>query len=113
MRELLTQYGFDGEAPIIQGSALAALEGRDLEIGEEAIEKLMNAVDKHIPTPVRDLDKPFLMSIEGKIENNKKKNFFFNILIIVISFRRVFNFWTWYSSNGSSRERNYYQRSRN
>ncbi|CAG8566595.1 2715_t:CDS:2 [Funneliformis caledonium] len=67
MRDLLTQYGFDGEnTQIIQGSALAALEGRDPEIGEKAIEKLMDAVDKHIPTPVRDLDKPFLMSIEGK-----------------------------------------------
>ncbi|CAB4431527.1 unnamed protein product [Rhizophagus irregularis] len=65
MRELLTQYGFDGEnAQIIQGSALAALEGRDPEIGEKAIEKLMEAVDKHIPIPTRDLDRPFLMSIE-------------------------------------------------
>ncbi|KAF0500673.1 Elongation factor Tu [Gigaspora margarita] len=65
MRDLLTQYGFNGEeTPIIMGSALAALEGRDPEIGEKAIEKLMDAVDKHIPTPVRDLDKPFLMSVE-------------------------------------------------
>jgi elongation factor Tu len=67
MRDLLTQYGFDGEkSPIIQGSALAALEGRDPEIGKKAIERLMNAVDTHIPTPIRDLEKPFLMSIEGK-----------------------------------------------
>ena len=67
MRDLLTHYGFDGEkTPIIQGSALAALEGRDPEIGEKAVEKLMNAVDTHIPTPIRDLEKPFLMSIEGK-----------------------------------------------
>src|SRR5438270_626883 len=52
MRDLLTHYGFDGEkTPIIQGSALAALEGRDPEIGEKAVEKLMNAVDTHIPTP--------------------------------------------------------------
>ncbi|OZJ03227.1 Elongation factor Tu, mitochondrial [Bifiguratus adelaidae] len=65
MRDLLTQYGFDGEnTPIVQGSALAALEGRDPEIGEKAIEKLMEAVDAHIPTPQRDLDKPFLMPIE-------------------------------------------------
>nr|CAG8436468.1 9985_t:CDS:2 [Entrophospora candida] len=65
MRDLLTHYGFDGEkTPIIEGSALAALEGRDPEIGEKAIEKLMNAVDTHIPTPIRDLEKPFLMSIE-------------------------------------------------
>ncbi|CAG8628586.1 2520_t:CDS:2 [Paraglomus brasilianum] len=65
MRDLLSHYGFDGEkTPIIQGSALAALEGRDPEIGEQAIWKLMDAVDKFIPTPVRDLDKPFLMSVE-------------------------------------------------
>jgi elongation factor Tu len=66
MRDLLTQYGFDGEkTPIVQGSALAALEGKNPEIGEKAIEKLMEEVDKHIPTPKRDLDKPFLMSVEG------------------------------------------------
>jgi elongation factor Tu len=67
MRDLLTQYGFDGEAtPFVQGSALAALEGRDPEIGEQAIDKLMAAVDAHIPTPQRDLDKPFLMPVEGE-----------------------------------------------
>lgn len=66
MRDLLTQYGFDGEnTPIVMGSALAALEGRDPDIGEKAIEKLMNAVDAHIPTPIRDLEKPFLMPVEG------------------------------------------------
>ncbi|KAG0170868.1 translation elongation factor Tu [Apophysomyces sp. BC1034] len=65
MRDLLGEYGFDGEnTPIIQGSALAALEERDPEIGAEAIKKLMAAVDAHIPTPVRDLDKPFLMPVE-------------------------------------------------
>ncbi|KAI8072453.1 elongation factor Tu [Gongronella butleri] len=65
MRDLLTEYGFDGEAtPIVKGSALAALEGRDPEIGEKAIMELMDAVDNHVPTPVRDLDKPFLMPIE-------------------------------------------------
>lgn len=65
MRDLLAEYGFDGEAtPIIKGSALAALEGRDPEIGEKRIHELMDAVDAHIPTPVRDLDKPFLMPIE-------------------------------------------------
>jgi elongation factor Tu len=65
MRDLLAEYGFDGEAtPIIKGSALAALEGRDPEIGEKPIHELMAAVDAHIPTPVRDLDKPFLMPIE-------------------------------------------------
>ncbi|CEI96674.1 Putative Elongation factor Tu [Rhizopus microsporus] len=65
MRDLLSEYGFDGEnTPIIKGSALAALEGRDPEIGEERVRELMDAVDAHIPTPVRDLDKPFLMPIE-------------------------------------------------
>ncbi|KAL0135000.1 elongation factor Tu [Mucor lusitanicus] len=65
MRDLLAEYGFDGEAtPIIKGSALAALEGRDPEIGEKPIHELMAAVDAHIPTPTRDLDKPFLMPIE-------------------------------------------------
>ncbi|CAG8534865.1 25110_t:CDS:10 [Cetraspora pellucida] len=72
MRDLLTQYGFNGEeTPIIMGSALAALEGRDPEIGEKAIDKLMDAVDKHIPTPIRDLDKPFLMSIEGTVATGR------------------------------------------
>ncbi|CRG83084.1 elongation factor EF-Tu [Talaromyces islandicus] len=65
MRELLTQYGFEGEeTPIIFGSALCALEGRKPEIGEQKIDELMNAVDTWIPTPQRDLDKPFLMSVE-------------------------------------------------
>ncbi|KAI9476332.1 MAG: elongation factor Tu [Benjaminiella poitrasii] len=65
MRDLLAEYGFDGEnTPIVKGSALAALEGRDADIGEKAIQELMEAVDSHIPTPIRDLDKPFLMPIE-------------------------------------------------
>ncbi|KAI8804941.1 P-loop containing nucleoside triphosphate hydrolase protein [Cladochytrium replicatum] len=65
MRDLLTEYGFPGEdTPIVKGSALCALEGREPEIGEKAILALMDAVDKWIPTPQRDLDKPFLMPIE-------------------------------------------------
>ncbi|KAJ5727785.1 Elongation factor Tu [Penicillium malachiteum] len=65
MRELLSTYGFEGEeTPIVFGSALCALEGRRPEIGTERIEELMNAVDTWIPTPERDLDKPFLMSVE-------------------------------------------------
>lgn len=65
MRELLTTYGFEGdETPIILGSALCALEGRRPEIGEEKIDELLAAVDSWIPTPQRDLDKPFLMSVE-------------------------------------------------
>lgn len=63
IRELLSEYGFDGEAtPIIRGSALKALEG-DAEYGK-AIEDLMDAVDSWIETPERDIDKPFLMPIE-------------------------------------------------
>lgn len=65
MRELLSGYGFEGEeTPIIFGSALCALEGRRPEIGTEKVDELMNAVDTWIPTPERDMDKPFLMSIE-------------------------------------------------
>lgn len=65
IRELLTQYGFDGDnAPIIMGSALCALEDRNPEIGEKAILKLLDAIDEYIPTPERDLDKPFLMPVE-------------------------------------------------
>lgn len=66
MRELLSEYGFDGdESPVIMGSALCALEGREPEIGEKAILKLLDAVDKHIPTPVRDLEQPYLMPVES------------------------------------------------
>lgn len=65
MRELLTSYGFDGdETPVIMGSALCALENKRPEIGEQKIDELLQAVDDWIPTPSRDLDKPFLMSVE-------------------------------------------------
>jgi len=65
MRELLTTYGFDGDnTPVIMGSALCALEGKKPEIGQQRIDKLLEAVDEWIPTPQRDLDKDFLMSIE-------------------------------------------------
>ena len=62
IRELLGEYGFDAECPIIKGSALKALEG-DAE-NEQAIRDLLAAVDEYIDTPERDTDKPFLMSIE-------------------------------------------------
>ena len=62
IRELLGEYGFDSECPIIRGSALKALEG-DPE-AEKSIRDLMAAVDEYIPSPVRDTEKPFLMSIE-------------------------------------------------
>ncbi|KAF1346194.1 elongation factor Tu GTP binding domain-containing protein [Delphinella strobiligena] len=65
MRELLTSYGFEGDdTPIVLGSALCALENRQPEIGVEKIDELMNAVDEWIPTPTRELEKPFLMSVE-------------------------------------------------
>ena len=63
VRELLSKYGFDGDnAPIVKGSALKALNG-DPD-GEKAILELMKVVDEYIPTPVRDVEKPFLMAVE-------------------------------------------------
>jgi len=63
IRELLTEYGFDGDnTPVVRGSALKALEGSEAD--NKAIDDLMDAVDAWIPTPTRDTDKPFLMSIE-------------------------------------------------
>jgi len=65
IRELLTSYEFPGDTiPIIKGSALAALEGRDEEIGKNSIIELMKAVDEHIPQPSRPVDQPFLMPVE-------------------------------------------------
>ncbi|RYO96032.1 hypothetical protein DL763_003424 [Monosporascus cannonballus] len=65
MRELLNTYGFEGdETPVIMGSALMALEGKRDDIGAQKIDELLKAVDEWIPTPERDLDKPFLMSVE-------------------------------------------------
>ena len=62
IRELLGEYGFDSECPIIKGSALKAIEGDPAN--EQAVRDLMAAVDDYIDTPERDTDKPFLMSIE-------------------------------------------------
>ena len=65
IRELLTSYKYPGEkTPIVKGSALAAVEGRDEEIGKNSILELMKAVDDFIPQPARDVDKPFLMPVE-------------------------------------------------
>jgi len=65
VRELLSSYQFPGDdIPVIKGSALAALEGRDPEIGADKIMELMNAVDSYIPQPERPKDLPFLMPIE-------------------------------------------------
>ena len=65
MRELLTAYEFPGDdIPVIQGSALIALEGGDESVGKRSIDELLEAVDEHIPTPDRPIDQPFLMPIE-------------------------------------------------
>jgi len=65
VRELLTSYQFPGnDIPVIRGSALMALEDKNPELGEQAVLKLMEAVDSYIPQPARDKDKPFLMPIE-------------------------------------------------
>jgi elongation factor Tu len=65
MRELLNTYNFEGEeTPIIFGSALCALEGKQPEIGVEKVDELLKAVDEWIPTPDRDIQKPFMMSVE-------------------------------------------------
>src|SRR6185312_16337284 len=64
-RELLSSYEFPGDdIPIVKGSALAAVEGRDAPIGEDSIMNLMTAVDTYIPQPARPLDQPFLMPVE-------------------------------------------------
>ncbi len=65
VRELLSSYDFPGDdIPIIKGSALCALEGREPEVGQKSIDELMEAVDSYIPQPERAKDRPFLMPIE-------------------------------------------------
>jgi elongation factor Tu len=65
VRELLSGYEYPGDdIPIIKGSALAAVEGRDATIGEDSINELMTAVDVYIPQPERAIDKPFMMGVE-------------------------------------------------
>ncbi len=65
VRELLSNNSFPGnDIPIVRGSALAAVEGRDAPIGEDAIMNLMTAVDTYIPQPERPIDQPFLMPVE-------------------------------------------------
>jgi elongation factor Tu len=65
IRDLLTYYQFDGDnIPVVRGSALCALEGTNPELGRGSILALMDAVDQYIPQPERNLDRPFLMSIE-------------------------------------------------
>jgi elongation factor Tu len=65
VRELLSSYDFPGdEIPVVRGSALAAMEGRDEAVGKESVMKLMEAVDSYIPQPERPKDRAFLMPIE-------------------------------------------------
>jgi len=65
IRELLASYDFPGDdIPIITGSALKALEGEKTDLGEDSIQRLMDAVDSYIPEPERAVDKPFLMPVE-------------------------------------------------
>uniref|UniRef100_A0A3Q2Z296 Elongation factor Tu n=1 Tax=Hippocampus comes TaxID=109280 RepID=A0A3Q2Z296_HIPCM len=66
IRELLTEFGYDGDnTPVVIGSALCALEGREPELGINAIMKLLEIVDSYVPLPKRELEKPFLLPIEG------------------------------------------------
>lgn len=66
IRDLLSKYGFPGkDIPVIRGSALKALNGDDSEIGSKAIMKLMDALDSYVKEPTREIDKPFLMAVEG------------------------------------------------
>ncbi|MPC12661.1 Elongation factor Tu, mitochondrial [Portunus trituberculatus] len=66
VRELLTEMGYDGDnVPLIKGSALCAVEEKNPELGKDAIEALMAEVDKHIPTPQRELEKPFMLPVES------------------------------------------------
>lgn len=66
IRDLLKKYDFPGDQiPFIRGAAVKALEGDQGELGAQAIEKLMNALDTYIPLPAREIDKPFLMPVEG------------------------------------------------
>ncbi|EDV22622.1 expressed hypothetical protein [Trichoplax adhaerens] len=65
IRDLLQEHGYDEDTPVIIGSALCALENRNPELGVKSVEKLMEAIDAHIPIPERELDKPFLLPVEG------------------------------------------------
>ncbi|OAD55111.1 Elongation factor Tu, mitochondrial [Eufriesea mexicana] len=66
IRDLLTEMGYDGtNVPVIKGSALHALNGTEPALGRDAVLKLLDAVDTYIPTPTRELDKPFLLPIEN------------------------------------------------
>ena len=65
LRELLSFYKYPGDdIPIVRGSALAALEGTNDEIGKNAVLELMSQIDEYMPAPERPLDKPFAMPVE-------------------------------------------------
>ena len=106
IRELLEEMGFSEEnSPIVKGSALAALDGSNEELGKKAIEELMHIVDTSIPTPVRDLNVPFLMPIDhvhdikgrgcvltGRLERGKLKvNYHVNVSFILSSYSHKLN----------------------
>nr|XP_046191829.1 elongation factor Tu, mitochondrial [Oncorhynchus gorbuscha] len=66
IRELLTEFGYDGEnTPVVIGSALCALENKQPDLGVNAVLKLLAVVDEYVPLPKRELEKPFLLPIEG------------------------------------------------
>jgi elongation factor Tu len=66
LRELLSDFGFDGyNTPFICGSALLALKGDESELGEQSIQKLLDVIDEYVPTPQRDITSPFLMPIDN------------------------------------------------
>jgi elongation factor Tu len=113
MRDLLSTYNFDGEnTPIVMGSALAALEGRDPETGEQKIIELIKACDEWLELPVRkcfgskerrtvsfgtgDLEKPFLMQVEGMLSVVPP------LLTVLTGVSRcLFNFRSWYCGRWS------------
>jgi len=65
VRELLTKYEFPGDdVPVVRGSALKAMQGEESELGTGSVDRLMKAIDEFIPLPKREIDKPFLMSVE-------------------------------------------------
>jgi elongation factor Tu len=66
VRELLTKYDYDGDkAQVVLGSALSAMNGTNPTIGKERVVKLLDTMDEHIKIPVRNVDKPFMLSVES------------------------------------------------
>jgi len=82
VRELLTKYKFDGDAtPIIKGSALAAIANPDDPEKTKCIQELMDAIDSYIPTPQREVDKPFLMPVEDVFQLLEEAPLLLDVLI--------------------------------